>query len=102
MLWFNLTRMAAQTSRFEQWWNRLRAWAKARVRERVTASGMGFIIATALTGAAAFLSANNLLFLLLAAMGSMLLASNFLSRLGLSGLELDVYLPDHILSLIHI
>ncbi len=96
MLWVELTRMAALTSRFKQWWNRLRAWMRARVRERVTASGMGFIIATALTGAAAFLSANNLLFLLLAAMGSMLLASNFLSRLGLSGLELDVHLPDHI------
>jgi uncharacterized protein (DUF58 family) len=88
--------MAAGNPVAKPWNQRLRAWAKARVRERVTASGMGFIIATALTGAAAFLSANNLLFLLLAAMGAMLLASNFLSRLGLSGLELDVHLPDHI------
>jgi len=88
--------MAAINSRLEQWWNRLRAWARSRVRERVTPSGMGFIIATALTGASAFLSGNNLLFLLLAAMASLLLASNFLSRLSLSGLEFDIQLPDHI------
>ncbi|MBE0658163.1 MAG: DUF58 domain-containing protein [Bryobacteraceae bacterium] len=100
MLWIVQRQMAAKDSVVfgvpRQAWGRLRAWTRARVRERVTASGMGFIIATALTGAAAFLSANNLLFLLLAAMGSMLLASNFLSRLSLSGLELDIFLPDHI------
>lgn len=88
--------MAALDSRLKRWWNRLRVWARSRVRERVTASGMGFIIALALTGAAAFLSGNNLLFLLLAAMASLLLASNFISRLSLSGLELDIQLPDHI------
>lgn len=96
MLWVNRTPMTALNSRLKRWWNRLRAWARSRVRERVTASGMGFIIAVSLTGAAAFLSGNNLLFLLLAAMGSLLLASNFISRLSLSGLELDIQLPDHI------
>jgi uncharacterized protein (DUF58 family) len=96
MLWINRTQMAARSNQISRWWTRLRAWAKARVRERVTASGMGFIIATSLTGAGAFLSGNNLLFLLLAAMASLLLASNFLSRLSLSGLELDIQLPDHI------
>lgn len=96
MLWVNRTPMTALNSRLKRWWNRLRAWARSRVRERVTASGMGFIIAVALTGAAAFLSGNNLLFLLLAAMASLLLASNFISRLSLSGLELDIQLPDHI------
>jgi len=88
--------MAAATLQIRRYWTRLRVWAQSRVRERVTASGMGFIIATSLTGAAAFLSGNNLLFLLLAAMASLLLASNFLSRLSLSGLELDIQLPDHI------
>lgn len=96
MLWIVQRQMAVKDSMAGRAWGSFRAWAKARVRERVTASGMGFIIATALTGAAAFLSANNLLFLLLAAMGSMLLASNFISRLSLSGLELDIFLPDHI------
>ncbi len=96
MLWVNRTWMAAATLQIRRYWTRLRVWAQSRVRERVTASGMGFIIATSLTGAAAFLSGNNLLFLLLAAMASLLLASNFLSRLSLSGLELDIQLPDHI------
>jgi len=45
---------------------------------------------------AAFLSANNLLFLILAAMLSTLLISGFISRLGLAGLELDLVLPEHI------
>lgn len=66
------------------------------MRDRVTFAGAVFIVATGLTGAAAFLSANNLLFLLLAAMGSLLMVSNFLSRLSLSGLELNVLLPDHL------
>lgn len=96
MLWIVQRQMVSTDNLAKRVWSRVRAWARARVRERVTASGMGFIIATALTGAAAFLSANNLLFLLLAAMGSMLLASNFISRLSLSGLELDIFLPDHI------
>ncbi|HNY39539.1 MAG TPA: hypothetical protein PKJ41_04060, partial [Bryobacteraceae bacterium] len=74
MLWVNRTWMAAATLQIRRYWTRLRVWAQSRVRERVTASGMGFIIATSLTGAAAFLSGNNLLFLLLAAMASLLLA----------------------------
>ena len=45
---------------------------------------------------AAFMSANNLLFLILAAMLSTLLVSGFISRLGIAGLELDLVLPEHI------
>src|SRR5258708_6753569 len=53
----------------------------------------GTLLAVAL---AAILSANNLLFLILAAMISTLLVSGFVSRLGLAGLEMDLLLPEHI------
>jgi uncharacterized protein (DUF58 family) len=66
------------------------------MRERVTAGGAAYILAMALTGLAAFASANNLLFLLLAAMVAALMVSGFISRLGIAGLELDIQLPEHI------
>ncbi len=82
-----------------RWWRaqsvRLTRWLDGRVFERVTATGLVFLVAVALTGFAAFASANNLLFLLLAAMLAALLVSGFVSRIGLAGLELDVQLPDH-------
>lgn len=74
----------------------VRRWLEARVRERVTSTGLVFLLALALTGFAAFASANNLLFLMLAAMLATLLVSSFVSRIGIAGLELDVQLPDHI------
>ncbi len=52
--------------------------------------------ALALVALAAFLSANNLMFLILAAMLATLLISGFISRLGLAGLELNLMLPEHI------
>jgi uncharacterized protein (DUF58 family) len=90
---FNQRRFAtwlAQRSR------QIRRWLRMRVRERVTKGGAVYIAAAVMVGLAAFLSANNLLFLLLAAMLATLMVSGFVSRLGLSGLELDVLLPDHI------
>lgn len=77
-------------------WRQLRRWLRMRVRERVTKGGAVYIAAAVMVGLAAFLSANNLLFLLLAAMLATLMVSGFVSRLGLSGLELDILLPDHI------
>ncbi len=74
----------------------LRKWLESRIRERITNTGLIFLAALALTGFAAFASANNLLFLLLAAMLATLLVSNFVSRLGIAALELDIQLPDHI------
>lgn len=79
--------------------SRLKRWESAldaRLRERITRSGLAFVVALTLVGLAAFASANNLLFLLLAAMVAVLMVSGFISRLGLSGLELDVQLPEHI------
>ena len=49
-----------------------------------------------LVALAAFASANNLLFLILAAMLATLMVSGFISRLSLAGLELEFILPEHI------
>jgi uncharacterized protein (DUF58 family) len=55
-----------------------------------------FIMALALTGFGAFLSGNNLLFLVFSAMLALLLVSGFISRLVLAGLELELLLPEHV------
>ena len=65
-------------------------------RQHVTRTGLAYTIALLLVGIAAFLSANNLLFLVLAAMIANFLVSGFVSRLGLAGLELDLVLPEHL------
>jgi uncharacterized protein (DUF58 family) len=75
---------------------KLRSWLHQRVRYRVTGGGLLFALALALTGAAAFASANNLLFLVFSAMLALLLVSGFLSRLVLAGLELELLLPEHV------
>jgi uncharacterized protein (DUF58 family) len=74
----------------------LEAWLRSRIRYRVTRGGLLFALALALTGAGAFASANNLLFLIFSAMLALLLVSGFLSRLVLSGLELELLLPEHV------
>jgi uncharacterized protein (DUF58 family) len=73
-----------------------RTWASRRLRYRVTRGGALFAMALALTGAGAFASGNNLLFLIFSAMLALLLVSDFLSRLVLSGLELELLLPEHV------
>ncbi len=69
---------------------------RRRIRYRVTSGGALFMLALALTGAGAFLSGNNLLFLVFAAMLALILVSGFISRLMLSGLELELLLPEHV------
>ena len=66
------------------------------MRQQVTLLGLVYTIATLLVAVAAFVSANNLLFLLLAAMLSTLLVSGFISRLSLAGLEMEFAPPEHI------
>jgi hypothetical protein len=66
------------------------------LRQRVTPSGLAYFATLLIIALAAFLSANNLLFLILAAMFSTFLISGFISRLGLAGLELDLVLPEHL------
>ena len=57
------------------------------VKCRVTRGGFLFILAVTPIGTAAVASANNLLFLVVATMLSVLLVSGLVSRLGLAGLE---------------
>ena len=75
---------------------RVAAAFRRHIRYRVTRSGYLFAAALVLVGAAAVASANNLLFLILAAMLATLMISGFVSRLCLAGLELEVVLPEHI------
>src|SRR5918996_2428517 len=62
---------------------------------KVTRGGVLFTLAVVLVAAAALISANNLLFLVLAAMLATMMVSGFVSRLCLAGLELDFLVPEH-------
>ena len=75
---------------------KLHAALRRRLRVRITRGGLLFSLAVILVGVAAGVSANNLLFLLLAAMFSTLLVSGFINRLCLAGLEMELALPQHI------
>src|SRR5258707_90445 len=78
------------------WWNRLRtAWPGA-LRQQVTRTGVAYSATVVVIALVAVLSANNLLFLILAAMLSILAISGFVSKLTLAGLEIDLLLPPHI------
>ncbi len=77
----------------------MRTWLQTLqrgVKYRVTRGGFLFTLAVVLISAAAIASANNLLFLVVATMLSVLLMSGLVSRLGLAGLELDFALPEHV------
>ena len=63
--------------------------------QQITRGGLAYAATLLVVALAAFFSANNLLFLILAAMLSTALVSGFISRLGLAGLELDLILPEH-------
>jgi uncharacterized protein (DUF58 family) len=67
-----------------------------RLQYRITRGGFLFVVGVLLTGAGAFLSGNNLLFLVFSAMLALLLVSGFISRLMLAGLELELLLPEHV------
>ena len=66
------------------------------VRQRITRLGYIFAAVILVVGLAAFLSANNLLFLILALLLAVFLVSGFVSRMGLAGLELELTLPEHL------
>ncbi len=76
--------------------SRFRASLRRRVRYRITPGGILYFLAVILVGFAAVLTANNLLFLVFSALLAILLVSGFLSRLMLSGLELELLLPEHV------
>jgi uncharacterized protein (DUF58 family) len=74
----------------------MRSALEAGIRQRVTRAGLLYTVSVIFVALAAFVSANNLLFLLFAMMLAALLVSGFVSRLTLAGLELDFALPEHI------
>jgi uncharacterized protein (DUF58 family) len=77
-------------------WQRLRAAAARRIRYRITPGGLLFALAIVVVGVGAVVSANNLLFLILATMLATLLVSGVVSRLCLAALELDFLVPEHV------
>ena len=77
-------------------WRRFRAVWTQGLRQQVTGTGVAYTAALGVVGAGAFISANNLLFLIFAAMLSTLLVSGFISRLGIAGLEINLLVPEHI------
>lgn len=77
-------------------WARLAALVRRKIRYKVARGGVLFSLALILVGVAALVSANNLLFLIVAAMLATLLISGLVSRLVLAGLELELLLPEHI------
>ena len=79
-----------------QRWHTFRHALERRIRYRVTRGGLWFLAALAVTALGAFVSANNLLFLVLAAMLSTLLVSGLLGSLSLAGLEVDFVAPEHV------
>ncbi len=78
------------------WWQNLRTLWPGALRQQVTRTGLAYSGAIVVVALAAVLSANNLLFLILAAMLSILAVSGFVSKLTLAGLEIDLLLPPHI------
>jgi uncharacterized protein (DUF58 family) len=80
----------------KQLWKKYGHLFEAGLRHQVTRSGLVFTALILMVGLAAFISANNLLFLLLAAMMSTLMISGLISRLGIAGLELEFQLPEHV------
>jgi len=77
-------------------WQQIRAVLARRIRYRITRGGILFIAAIFVVGVSAIVSANNLLFLIVATMLATLLVSGFVSRLCLAGLELDFQVPEHV------
>ena len=75
---------------------RLRRWVDDRFDNRVTRLGTLFAIITVSVGSAALLSANNLLFLIVAALLATLMISGVINRLSLAGLEMEFLLPEHL------
>lgn len=77
-------------------WPWLRSALDHGTRHQVTRLGLLFTLTCVLVSLAAFVSANNLLFLILALLLATWMVSGFIARLSLAGLELDFLLPEHL------
>ena len=65
-----------------EYWQHIRAFLARRIRYRITRGGVLFTFAMIVVGVGAIVSANNLLFLIMAAMIATLLVSGLVSRLS--------------------
>lgn len=77
-------------------WHWLRSALNHGTRQQVTRLGLLFTMTCVLVALAAFVSANNLLFLILALLLATMMVAGFISRLSLAGLELEFLLPEHL------
>jgi uncharacterized protein (DUF58 family) len=77
-------------------WPWLRTALDHGTRQQVTRMGLLFTMTCVLVALAAFVSANNLLFLILALLLATMLVAGFIGRLSLAGLELEFLLPEHL------
>ena len=71
-------------------------WIGYRMEYRITRAGWIYIGATLLVALAALNTGNNLLFLILSCLISVILMSGILSSISLAGVELRIELPEHI------
>lgn len=62
----------------------------------VTKTGVVYVLVTLVIGIAALNTGNNLLYIVVAAMLAAILVSGLVSALVLRGLELDVFMPEHV------
>ena len=80
---------------FLSWLRRYSLWP-VHLRQTVTRAGLAYSAILLMVALVAFVSANNLMFLILAAMLATFMVSGFISKLSLAGLELELFLPQHI------
>jgi uncharacterized protein (DUF58 family) len=71
-------------------------WIGQRVEYRISRAGWLYFSATLLVALAALNTGNNLLFLILSCLVSVILMSGILSSISLAGVELRIGLPEHI------
>jgi len=71
-------------------------WLGYKIEYRITREGWVYIFGTLLIALAAINTGNNLLFLILACLISIILMSGILSSISLSGVALRLALPEHI------
>src|SRR5215471_9693501 len=87
---------AALQSIVRKLWQTMRDALTRRIRYKITRGGLLFTFAIAMVAFGAIVSANNLLFLIVATMMATLLISGLVSRLCLAELNLDFFVPDHV------
>ena len=71
-------------------------WIGHKVEYKITRAGWLYFGATLLVALAALNTGNNLLFLILACLVSIILVSGILSSISLAGIDLKIGLPEHI------